>query len=84
MAAMTKWIEKKKDWLGDRRHKRDGLDKQGEQEKNPEMSDYGVIFVPLRCPRCGSKKVKCHTSKPPIRYHICRECMYRFKSIEES
>lgn len=67
------WIEKRKGWLSG--HNR--------QSKSPNKeSDYGVIFIPLRCPRCHSKDVKCHTSRPPIRYHTCRKCGYKFKSIE--
>ncbi len=41
-----------------------------------------VVYRPIKCPQCGSKKVKCHTSKPPIRYHKCKACGYNFRSIE--
>jgi len=54
----------------------------GRLPKNVE--DYGVTFVSLRCPRCKSKKIKCYSSHPPIRYHRCKKCKVRFKSIEEN
>lgn len=42
-----------------------------------------VIFDPLRCPECGSKKLRTHTVRPPKRNHECKECGAKFKSIEE-
>jgi len=48
----------------------------------------GVIFHPLRCPRCDSKQLQCrHTEKDIahrriVRQHTCRACGWKFKSIE--
>ncbi len=79
---MTRWIERKKDWLGNRKHREERLDKPAEQEKKVEGGDYGVTFIPIKCPRCGSKKVKCYSSRPGIRYYRCKDCQHRFKAIE--
>ena len=76
---MGKWLEKKKNWL-----KNDNGFRQSGQEKPAEDNqNYGVVFIPLRCPRCNSKNVKCYGSHPPVRYHYCRECGYSFKSVEK-
>jgi len=73
------WINRPKGWL---------KDWQNEPEARPvgrpvnDADDYGVPFTPLRCPKCGSKDIRCYVSRPPLRYHICRKCTYKFKSIE--
>lgn len=80
---MGRWIERKPNWL-----KKENYDNSlgargnlGGRPKN-ESKDYGVRFIPLRCPRCKSKDIKCYASRPPVRYHICQKCSYNFKSIE--
>ncbi|MCK9555003.1 hypothetical protein M0R36_04200 [bacterium] len=45
-------------------------------------SEYGVPFIPIRCPKCNSKDVRCYVSRPPIRYHVCKTCEKKFKSVE--
>ena len=50
---------------------------------NNNTECYGVSYIPLRCPKCNSKKVRCYSSHPPIRYHVCKNCGQNFKSIEE-
>ena len=67
-----RWIERKPNWLGNGRN---------EKKKN-DSADYGVIYIPLKCPKCGSKKVKCYATYLPTRYHSCKSCGYKFKSIE--
>ena len=73
-----RWLERKNNWL----------DKKGSEEPRPvgrplnESEDYGVKFIPLKCPKCRSKEVRCYKSAPPVRYHICRNCGYNFKSVE--
>ena len=49
-------------------------------EVKPE--EYSVIFVPIKCPKCGSIKTRCIRSTRPVRYHKCQECGKNFKSIE--
>ena len=44
--------------------------------------DAGVVFHVLRCPKCHSDKVRTHTTRRPLRYHLCPDCGLRFKSIE--
>ena len=71
-----RWLNRKENWLNKT------------EEPRPvgrpanDVEGYGVRFIPLKCPRCKSKDVKCYKSNPPIRYHMCRECGYNFKSIE--
>lgn len=49
--------------------------------------DFGVIYKPLRCSRCQSKKVHCYRTINQdtfiVRYHTCQICGKNFKSIEE-
>ena len=82
---MSAWIKKKEQWLPQTiRQKETPVIKQVEEipaQKEPE--EYGVIFYPLRCPRCKSKEIKTHTSSPPVRYHKCKECGFNFKSMEK-
>lgn len=70
-----RWLNRNKNWI-----------KEESSKVVPDIEDncaYGVPFIPLRCPKCKSKNVKCYSSHPPIRYHRCRECGCRFKSVEE-
>jgi len=41
-----------------------------------------VKFLPVRCPNCGSKKQRSYGTKGRLRYHQCRKCELKFKSIE--
>ncbi len=75
---MGKWIEKRSGWLPC------GGSEAGRSPGRPkiESEDYGVRYIPVRCPRCRSKDVKCYSSHPPIRYHLCVKCGKNFKSVE--
>ena len=42
-----------------------------------------VIWRPVKCPECGSGRVKVYSTQPPLRYHKCHDCGARFKSVEE-
>lgn len=44
----------------------------------------GVVYRPVKCPKCKSKKTRVHTTRPPIRYHQCNNCGQQFKSVEEN
>lgn len=48
----------------------------------PRPIEYAVIFIPIRCPGCGSKNVRTTHTNLPVRYHKCRDCDAPFKSIE--
>lgn len=65
---------------GERRREEPG------EEAAAKDKPEGVIFYPVRCPDCESDRVKCYSSEPPgpnrVRYHLCRACGKRFKSIE--
>lgn len=69
-----KWLKLHKDWLPANSSASD----------NAPVDDdtYGVPFIPIRCPRCNSKDVRCYVTRPPVRYHVCRECGMKFKSVE--
>ena len=66
-------------------------DQQKQSIKSDEFGYFedetGVIFRPLRCRRCRSKKVHCYRTIKQntftVRYHTCQNCGKNFKSIEE-
>ena len=41
-----------------------------------------ILFIPLRCPKCRSKKITFANKDGRLRYHTC-ECGHKFKSIEQ-
>lgn len=41
-----------------------------------------VIFHVVKCPNCESKECPVVHTARPIRYHKCRGCGMRFKSVE--
>lgn len=47
-----------------------------------DAGEYSVQYIPLRCPQCKSKDVFCYATRPPIRYHKCKQCGISFKSVE--
>lgn len=70
----------KKHWLGNRIKRKPGKVNIEKQENTP----YGVVFHPIRCPRCSTKNIKCYSSEDygKRRYYKCNECEYRFKAVE--
>ena len=42
----------------------------------------GVLWVPIRCGKCGSKRKSTYTVRPPTRWHTCRDCGNVYKSSE--
>lgn len=68
-----RWLKRHDGWL---------MEKGNPVKLLQEEDQYGVVYVPLRCPYCRSKKVRCYVSRPPVRYHICRVCKKKFKSVE--
>ena len=77
------WLGEDKNWF----QAEQKVKPKEEKKKLPAEpeNEYAVFFVPLRCPnkKCQSKDIKCYASAPPIRYHFCRGCGLRFKSIEQ-
>jgi hypothetical protein len=49
--------------------------------KSNEISKI-VLYRPVKCPKCGTKKVHCYGSYFPIRYYKCKICKYNFKTKE--
>ncbi len=84
---MGNWIKREDNWLHRPPRAKSTAEPTAESKKDQEKKEgepqrYGVIYYPLRCPRCRSKDIKTHTSLPPIRYHKCKKCDYNFRSIE--
>ncbi|MFA5156446.1 MAG: hypothetical protein WC532_03505 [Candidatus Omnitrophota bacterium] len=81
---MGRWLERRPNWLNNEYNSENiALNKKGAGRPENTGSDYAVKFIPLRCPRCGSKKIRWYVSNPPVRYHRCKMCGHNFKSIEE-
>ncbi len=79
---MDKWINKK-GWLrGYVKPREDEKPKNDEPIEENQQPKHGVVYHPIRCPKCRSKNHKCYASKVPVRYHICRDCGFNFKSTE--
>jgi transposase-like protein len=82
MALMTSaWLKKKNNWLGNRSRRENGPEK----PKKPVSDDIisGVVYVPTRCPYCGSKRTKITSTRGKLRYHRCKNCKGNFKSHEQ-
>jgi len=70
-----KWIDKKGFLSG-------YVKPRAERVRKDEPAVHGVPFYPIRCPQCKSKNHKCYATKLPVRYHVCRDCGFNFKSTE--
>lgn len=89
METCVAWVERKPGWVKGASPKgnvRAVATLQHELfEAEDELLD-GVIWKPVRCPKCGGRNCPTYAShqqdNPGIRYHAC-ECGQRFKSIEE-
>lgn len=79
---MGRWIEQKSNWLHNCGTPRPREKPRG--RPTDENLEYGVRFIPVKCPKCKSKNITCYASRLPIRYHKCRDCETCFKSVEES
>ena len=73
---MGQWLARNKNWLNKSVKRSPGRPVNSEDQ-------YGVPFIPLRCPKCSGKKVKCYSTHLPVRYHLCRDCGCNFKSVEQ-
>lgn len=40
-----------------------------------------VFWVPVVCP-CGSRSVRCYKTHGRTRYHRCKDCGLKFRSVE--
>ncbi len=69
---MGKWINKK-GWL-------DGYVKE-KQEAKPQ--ENVTVYIPLKCPSCRSRKVRCYGADRPVLYYKCFDCELKFKVIEK-
>lgn len=81
---MGKWLERKSNWLNNEHNVNSNFQKRRSVGRpTNDSEDYGVKYIPIKCPKCKSKDVICYKTDPPTRYHICRACGWRFKSTEE-
>ncbi len=85
---MANWIKREKGWL--REHVRnkpispiESPKESSDDQQSKNLPGYGIIYHPIKCPRCKSKNIKTYASRPPIRYHKCKKCKFLFRSIEE-
>lgn len=43
----------------------------------------GVTWRPIRCPMCHSQQKTTDSVRETVRYHNCKVCGYRYKSVED-
>lgn len=78
---MTRWINTR-GWL--KGYTQDKL-KTASSIKPEESSlpKSTVAHVPLKCPRCRSRRVRCYgTVDRPVLYYKCTACGFKFKVLE--
>jgi len=76
---VVSWIGKNRRWLN-------GYAKKPKPEKKEKPEEDAVVFMPVKCPNCDAKgkgKIITYGNTPPIRYHKCKSCGRKFKSIEK-
>lgn len=63
-----------------------GMGKPRKRRKKKSVAGRApIIYMRVRCPRCGSTKVPVYDSSHlPIRYHKCSKCGLNFKSVEKT
>ena len=44
--------------------------------------DQGIPYLVNRCPKCGSSNIPVKSTRRPIRWHKCGDCLHTFKSVE--
>lgn len=59
-----------------------GVNRRESVKKPPDLLP-AVIWRPVKCPRCRSKRCPVTSSRSPIRHHKCLDCELNFKSVEE-
>lgn len=72
------WIERNGEWMGHRR-KRPAV-----HAPEPAQPSRCIEYRPMRCPICQSEHIPYYSKRDRIRYHICKNCGARFKSVEAS
>lgn len=72
------WIPRVRWEFGEDGEERESGMGDGESGAGEECVEYHV----MRCPRCRSEDVIVTGTLRPVRYHECRACGRRFKSLE--
>jgi len=67
-------------WIGKKPGRKDR--ERAAAEAKSEAKAEAVFWIPIRCSDCRSPDYQTYKSAAPVRYHRCRECGARFKSIE--
>lgn len=74
--VMDKWINKK-GWLNGY------VDPVKPKDEVPDSKERVLVHIPLECPECESRKVRCYGADKPILYYKCVDCKHKFKVIEK-
>ncbi len=74
--AMDKWINKK-GWLNGY------VDPIKQKEEVSDHKERVTVHIPLKCPGCRSRKVRCYGADKPVLYYKCMDCEFKFKVIEK-
>jgi transposase-like protein len=77
--VMDKWINKK-GWLNGYV---DPIKQKEKVQVEPHLQWNVRVHVPLKCPGCRSRKVRCYGADKPILYYKCIDCSFKFKVIEK-
>ena len=79
---VDKWVKAgKRGWMGD--HAKSAR-RQVEKESQEEQDDIRmtITHIPLRCPGCKSRSIRCYGADRPVLYYRCQDCDLKFKVFE--
>ena len=54
-----------------------------EKEDTVKPRQNVMVHIPLKCPGCRSRRVRCYGADKPILYYRCVDCMVKFKVLEK-
>jgi len=81
---MSDWLDNTDNWLGGGSGQKKNVKKKLDDNIDEALKKQpGVPYFVLKCPKCNSDKIRCYCSTPPVRYHKCNDCEWRFKSVEQ-
>lgn len=75
-----KWIKRRKNW--NKKSESDPELQPVADDPNAPEIPYGVTWMPIRCPRCGTKNIKIRRTVKTVRYCRCNTCKWNFKATE--
>jgi len=74
---MNAFLEQPKGWLSG------FVEPKSKPKREYQQGTDCVVFVPVKCPYCQSVHVWIYGRDGKIRYHFCKDCKKKFKSIEQ-